>query len=147
MNTCTRKTKSPVKTTQMQTTVTYTNGPLQITLTFPDDTQATQGLGDALGGSSDVHGTQDNPFLASTTTLLPSSENPLPPTTSAISGVLRVVLASRTEILLSSTGQPELASMVQSGVGWPEGRLRDRCSVVLAGQVETGPEWYWLARK
>ncbi|KZP32744.1 hypothetical protein FIBSPDRAFT_882098 [Athelia psychrophila] len=61
----------------------------------------------------------------------------------AISRVLSAVLDSRTEILLSSTGQPELA---RSKAGQRED-LWDRFSMVLAGQVETGAAWCLLARK
>ncbi|KZP28138.1 hypothetical protein FIBSPDRAFT_886011 [Athelia psychrophila] len=53
------------------------------------------------------------------------------------------VLDSRTKILLSSTGQPELA---RSKAGQRED-LWDRFSMVLAGQVETGAAWCLLARK
>ncbi|KZP17784.1 hypothetical protein FIBSPDRAFT_894024 [Athelia psychrophila] len=66
-----------------------------------------------------------------------------PHQSSAISRVLSAVLDSRTEILLSSTGQPELA---RSKAGQRED-LWDRFSMVLAGQVETGAAWYLLARK
>ncbi|KZP07906.1 hypothetical protein FIBSPDRAFT_965239 [Athelia psychrophila] len=44
------------------------------------------------------------------------------PEISAISGVLRAVLASRTEILLNSTGQPELARSKrgENSATWPD---------------------------
>ncbi|KZP13393.1 hypothetical protein FIBSPDRAFT_897431 [Athelia psychrophila] len=49
-------------------------------------------------------------------------------------------------VLLASRSWPG-QKWVQCGVGWPEGRLWHRFSMVLAGQVETGAAWYWQAIK
>ncbi|KZP27369.1 hypothetical protein FIBSPDRAFT_886606 [Athelia psychrophila] len=71
--------------------------------------------------------------------------NPNLPTSHNSVGFLRTVLDSRTEILLSSTGQPELARS-KRGSGWPSG---NRHSMVLAGQKVEGKidsVWCGLAR-
>ncbi|KZP26699.1 hypothetical protein FIBSPDRAFT_1003892 [Athelia psychrophila] len=77
--------------------------------------------------------------------IAPSPAATSPPPSPPLVGFLSTILNSWTEILLSSTGQPELARSKWAG---QREDLWDRFSMVPAGQVETtGAAWCLLARK